>query len=660
MKIIILFLALSLICGEFIYAQISDKQANTTGSEICVDAPYHMQKCDEFDNLNPVPIHVFVHGSNAIGCNNELMNVKIKIKNASDSEFTQMITFNEYSEEDFLALFINKSYYNGDFDIQEFDSSLPTKSESETIDFISDSHTLPATTYVDITQDFWWFTILIPADKLLGYENIIDFEIACELDWDPDYRSYVRVFRQEDDFPVMNNWLRGDVHYHGIYTQNSAEVGLPLDATKLAAQYCGLDWITLTDHSCDYDNTGIDENTNWSDLGEIVEDLNSEDDSFVFIRAIEMTVKNSANDHVHALTYPSHIDPFSMPYFGDGNGDLIATDVTVEDLSDEVTIYDAFVYAAHPFAEGDELSFAVDGSVWNVSDPDFPENGQAHDYIGSVICNDTDEPSDIFADDENKLFKDGIIGGQIWNLANYLETDESDNPWDALYESGDAFEIFPLNDVVHTTSRFMQNFEVIDFCWKKGMEEKNNNNDISNWKFFISAGSDAHGSFNYSNTDLFMGVSGFVTDNAIGKLSSLVYCPEGAGNNGENVLNAMRLGNLILSSGPIVSIEIDTDGNSSTPEIIMGNDSELNYSTAEFARLNLFSTTSGEYGDVVRKQIIIKTASNDVVIDLPNDITDWDQNLIQLLEESFSSSVDYLDQWILIRAGDCILKSVHN
>jgi hypothetical protein len=51
---------------------------------------------------------------------------------------------------------------------------------------------------------------------------------------------------------------------------------------------------------------------------------------------------------------------------------------------------------AHPFAEGDEISFAVDGSVWNLNDAGFPENGEAHQSAGTVICNNTLNPSDIF------------------------------------------------------------------------------------------------------------------------------------------------------------------------------------------------------------------------------------------------------------------------
>ena len=49
-----------------------------------------------------------------------------------------------------------------------------------------------------------------------------------------------------------------------MFTQNEAEVGLPLCGTKEAGQLIGLDWITTTDHTSDFDNYGDGNiNTNW-------------------------------------------------------------------------------------------------------------------------------------------------------------------------------------------------------------------------------------------------------------------------------------------------------------------------------------------------------------------------------------------------------------
>ena len=63
---------------------------------------------------------------------------------------------------------------------------------------------------------------------------------------------------------------------------------------------------------------------------------------------------------------------------------------------------------------------------------------------------------------------------------------------------------------------------------------------------YYSAGTDAHGSFNYTNTDdVFLGAftSYDVHDNAVGKLSTLTYCPNGMGANGQHILSALKNGN---------------------------------------------------------------------------------------------------------------------
>ncbi len=648
MKYILLHLLL-FVC-VLSYSQNDFKQGNTTGAEIYADAPYHIQKTNDLDELNPIPIHVFAHGSAAIGSNYELMNIRIKVKNSSSNSFGEMITFDEYTDEEFQALIINRSPEDTELDIQPFNESGAIKSNSYTIDFTSDNHTFPATTYVDITHDYWWFTILIPGEKLAGLEDVIDFEVYFELDWETDYKTYCRVFRQTSNYPTLEDWFRGDVHYHGMYTQNDSEVGFPLDATKYMAKVCGLDWITLTDHSCDYDNYGQGMYENWQKLGNEVSYLNAEDDSFIFIRGIEMTVKNSESDQVHALTYPSPSNPLSMPYFGDGDGDLYGTDVNIDMLSDSLVLYDAFSYAAHPFSEGDELSFIVDGSVWNLSHPDFPENGVAYPSGGTVNCNDLGQTSDILSTEPNKLLKNNIVGGEGWNMFNNLTVaSNEDDAWNVFNDDTDEFTLLPVESVEHHLTRFAQNRDVTKFIWQKGLEAINSNPDSQNWKFFMSAGSDAHGSYNYSTTDYFMNVTGTVNDNAIGKISTLAYCPNGMGENGENILFAMKNGHTILSSGPIVSFQIDTDLLNSNPEIIIGDNQDIDFNQIETSLLNSYSSNSSEYGVVVSKSIVVQTEAENYEYFLPNNTDALEISLSDLFDEIFGVGNVPLDQYFLLR-----------
>ena len=80
------------------------------------------------------------------------------------------------------------------------------------------------------------------------------------------------------------------------------------------------------------------------------------------------------------------------------------------------------------------------------------------------------------------------------------------------------------------------------------------------FKVFLAAGSDAHGDFNYEATldvvDFLgkpsRGLSGYAEDNALGKISTIVYAPEGMGPKGENILRALKSGRSVLSNGPLL------------------------------------------------------------------------------------------------------------
>ncbi len=586
-------LLLLLFCNNIIS---QNRQANTVGSELIADAPYRMKKLNDDGHLNGIPIHFYIHDSECFGCNNELENIKVKIKNAVDHNFGSVISFNSMTDSAFNSLISCRSVYNSNFDIMDFNASGYSKDGSSTIKFTSD-HDIFGTRYVDITHRNWWFTLTIPEDKLIGFNDIIDIEVSFSLNLEVDQQIYLRVFRYNDEIPKINGWYRGDTHYHSFFTQNTAENGLPMSGTKVAAKVVGLDWITLTDHSCDYDNYGTDMYSNWAQLGNDIQAINNEDSLFLFLRAIEMSVKNSEGKVVHALSYPSPDSPFGVPYLGDGGGDLSATNVSLAGLLDSLDHYNGFLYAAHPFAEKDGLSIVINGGLWNVGDTSFPQNDQLLPSGGNVKCNNIEESSDVFSDIQNQVFKSSLAGGEIWNLRNTVSTDdEPDNPYNALYSSATPFAIINpfLNE--HHIARFTQNLDVMNFFWRKALKIKNIYNNTSNWKLFMSAGSDAHGSFNYSNTDQTMGVYGSVNDNAIGRLSTLVYCPEGMGHNGSNILKSLKNGVSVLSDGPLIVMGISTDANDQNMEIHIGDDTVLTDAKIATSKLIVNVQTTPEYG----------------------------------------------------------------
>jgi hypothetical protein len=631
------FLIITLLYSISLYSQY--KQGNTVNAEIYADAPYRMKIIDDNGNLNPIPIHVFAHDADGAGANIELMSIDIYIKNASDANFTYLVTFDDYDINDFRNLFLHKSPQNDNLDVQDFESSDYQPSSEHTIVFKETHDWLDGEDYVEIERKFWYFTILLPPDKIAGFDSIIDVKVYFNIDWSVDDETNLRIFRYSNDVPRLKDWYRGDTHYHTIFTQNIAETGEALEATRYFGRLTGLDWQFTSDHSCDFDNYGVGMQENWNELGNQIYQLNALDTNYVMIRGVEMSINNNGGYIIHALTYPSEDDPFSMPYVGDGGGDSHETSVNTDMLLDSVMKYHGMVYAAHPFAEYDKLPDVIDGSVWNISDPDFVHNGESAPSVGTVICNDLSLPSDVYSDEPGKLFKDGLYGFQIWNLYNSLTTKDNDafsDPYDATY-TGDFSSIsqLPLSDPYHHLYRLSQNFDVVKFLWEKGLQEKNANPSLQNWKTYIIAGSDAHGSFNYSTTNMYYAFYGTIEDNAIGRLNTLVYLPNGKGQNGTNIIKALKRGHQVLSDGPIIAFLIKSPFGTYT----CGDDIAIDYNKLQDYTLELYSVTTPEYGDKNAIRLILGTEEGEFSYPIFNMSDTVEYNLYELLNNIFLGNI---------------------
>ena len=620
----------------------SQKQGNTANAEIYADAPYRMKISDNQGNFRSIPIHIYAHDADGTGTNIELMSVDIYVKNASDSVFTDMITFDTYSQSDFNALCIHRSPDNPDLNVQNFNESGFAKSTSHTVIFTETHDYLDGEDYVEIDHKFWYFTLMIPPEKLAGYDSIIDFKVYFNIDWSVDDETYLRVFRYATDLPKISNWYRGDTHYHTIFTQNVAETGEAIEATRMAGEYTGLDWQFTSDHSCDFDNYGTSMTDNWNQLGTQIQQQNILDTNYVMIRGMEMSVNNNNGQVVHALVYPNPDLPLSFPYIADGGGDYSSTNINIDMMLDSITKYGGLCYAAHPFAEGDKLPVFVNGNIWNVSDNDFPENGMPHPSNGTVICNDLSAPSDVFSNDTNYLFKKSLYGFQIWNLYNSLTSDNSDNfnnPFNAEYDSGmESLNELSTSDSKHFMYRFSQGLDVVKFFFQKGLIEKNNKPWLQHWKPYLLAGSDAHGSFNFSSTDMYYANYGTIEDNAIGRLNSLVYLPEGKGQNGENIIKALQKGHTVISDGPIITMHIQPSiaGNNI---ILPGDDTSLNYSNLQNFDIIFNVATTYEFGDIAEINIILGTESGEYTLPLNIQAGETSFVLLDLLNNLFISNI---------------------
>ncbi len=633
MRITVTGLCLILVSMALHAQHTSDKQANTPAAELYADAPYLCKKTDNQGNPASIPIAFVVHDASAFMATVNLVSINLKFKSVHQNSFSEAISFNSMSDNEFYQNFALKSTVNTSLSIQQFDTACVSKHAQHTFKFLCNSNILnPSVTYEKIDKTWWYFVYEIPYSYIAPYGDTLDIEIHFEQNLATDDYIYLRVIRSDDVVPSLAGWYRGDTHFHSMFTQNTAELGLPVEITPIMATHLGMDWTALTDHSCDYDNYGSSMHNNWLQQRTLTQQMNSDNNDFKTIHGIEMSVNNSQGKTVHCLSYPSPASPYSMPYFGDGDGDVSQTDVSIDMLLDSLVLYGGFAYAAHPFAEGDALSVVVNGGAWNLGHPGFTPNGEPHSYAGTVICNNIETASDVYVSDQNH-FKPRLRGFQILNMRNRLSVaNELDNPWGPFNNGDDMFQPLPLSDPLHYQLRYNQNREVYDFMLQQGLADAEIDGEFR--KIYQIAGSDAHGSFNYSNTDFTMGIYGNVNDNAFGKFSTLVYCPQGMGEDGEEILNALHNGRAILSEGPIVEIALLNTVDNST--VLIGEDTEIDYSDLSDWQLTYQWASSGLYGEA--DEIILIIGNKDVWVE--TELGLWEDNidLHQLISQCLGSN----------------------
>ena len=391
-------------------------------------------------------------------------------------------------------------------------------------------------------------TLLTPAN--LGYAAGDAIQLKVSVYYKDDWFNYtedryLRVQVGHGPFPWPAGWYGGDTHYHTMYTNNLYEFGVPLPAVKLSAMAMGLDWLTVTDHSCDLDETGdgtysyathqweytiqspsgsqttyrnvFDYGSSWGSIAADIADLDSPD--FRLYRGVEINLASVDGDSwektLHCLFY--NPDYISSPHSG-ALGERPVSPSLPDGL--DLLATGGFAYAAHPLsdmsAEWAGLDWGINGTVWGDEDLD------------------------------TALTREKFRGLQAFNTRPTRYSDDQNNPW-ADFDAGTPPDDPYPNELLAGVT-----------LWDQLLR-----GDIASGQFrkvFFSGGSDAHGDLNYAS---FMGIDNYATDNAMGKVQTVVYVPGSyaAGNLppiGE-IMTAFRAGRSAVTDGPFLEIGLDRD-----------------------------------------------------------------------------------------------------
>ncbi|HET7841121.1 MAG TPA: hypothetical protein VFM21_05920 [Terriglobia bacterium] len=426
-----------------------------------------------------------------------------------------------------------------------------------------------------------------------GPFEVVDLKVTFVAQNWPDQDVWLRTRLSAPAQPQINGWYRGDIHYHSSFTDNPAERGHPLDVTKQAALQAGMDWLLLADHSTDLDADKYAE--------EQQEAAKYRDGRFVYIVGEEITTASTRDDSsvtLHMIALPSPDDPDrGFPDAADathkvvmgGDGSIASLAAPLKEALARIAAAGGFAYAAHP---NDPISPLLRGGSWDIA-ADFLAPG------GTALA-------------------PALVGLEPWNRATDLTADSARDPFCVGQDSLPSACFQPDAEA----SQYARLEKGISTSWlpllKKGLESATDSGPA--FKAFIAAGSDAHGDFNYEATmDVtdflhrsLSRLTGYAEDNALGKISTVVDCPQGMGTRGENVLRALRQGRSVLSNGPLLVAGFDMNGNGSLddPEDTgIGQQIVLQPSQSNLLRLEWAS--SDEFGPLTSLRMIAGSAKGE-------------------------------------------------
>jgi hypothetical protein len=465
--------------------------------------------------------------------------------------------------------------------------------ESEDFSFDARSHGQPLTIADRMKQ-----TLEVPRESIDTYLrqhfiggpfHAVDLWVSFRLAGWPAQDFYLRVELNAPPLPHLPGWYRGDVHYHCGYTDNPAERGYPLAVSKQAALHAGFDWLILTDHSTDLNAERYAQ--------ELQEVQKYRDGRLMLIRGEEVTTasnKQTLLTTIHMVALPSPDDPdkgFPNPsnpqenVILSGDGSVASAALPIQEALARIAAAGGFAYAAHPF---DPVSPLMRGGSWDLE-------------------------ADFLAP-QGKQLQAGLVGLEPWNRATMATADDARDPY-CLHRDADPKACFQPDSQANQYARLEKGMEL---GWRplllRGLQSPGDSTHAPGFKVFLAAGSDAHGDFNYEATmDVvdFLGkpsrsLSGYAEDNALGKISTVVYAPQGMGAKGENILRALKSGRSVVSNGPLLIAGFGGNSKGSlddSGEVGIGD--SLSVSLAHLPALLLGWASSAEFGPFESIRLIV-------------------------------------------------------
>jgi len=444
----------------------------------------------------------------------------------------------------------------------------------------------------------WWHSIKIPLAKFKGVARgkSLKLRVVFHGRYFP-YKKAANIYINLETFLAKHalplsraansnqprRWFYGDTHYHSVYTNDIKEIGNPVPESCAAGHAIGLDWLVITDHSCDLDDADPDVSpqSRWERLKADTVNPAVSNDKFRCILGEEITLASKEDNLVHMLAFggmDKMVEGAFLPSEGGFMSEIFQE--TIEKLLHRAAKNGGYSKdeakrmfgKVHPFEEvltmlpKETLLFAA--HPFTLAQPPPPGKWDA----------------------EN-LYHPRLTGYEFWNGRTRRGAKLTLNPFGSK----------KWDDPAELSKQDEKRIKKVK-GWADGEWELALRKGLGNWgaaeaapslRPVFLAGSDAHGSFNYS-----VGMSWdyrrrlMVDDDALGKVRTAVYLdaaytdkmpPEG------EILAAIRKGSCVVTDGPVVTFDIEQQGKTARLGEVFsaagGKDINLNiqaFSTPEF------------------------------------------------------------------------------
>ena len=375
----------------------------------------------------------------------------------------------------------------------------------------------------------------------------------------------------------------------------------PMTSRKLATRYpsscaaahaIGLDWLVITDHSCDLDDVDPDvsSKTRWERLKADVANPKVSNDQFRCILGEEITLLGKGENYVHMLAFGGMDKMIEGAFLPDKGGFM--TEIFQESIKKWLEM------VAKKGGYSEEETQRMFGTVHKFEKvltmlPEETLLFAAHPFQIS-------QPPPPGLWDRENLYHPRLTGFEFWNSRTRSSTLLTLNP-------------FTCNEWIDSDQKTKKDEARIkklktwadgewELALRKGLADWGPSDPLPSLRPVFLAGTDAHGSFNYS-----VGLSWdyrerlIVDDDALGKVRTAVYLPEAytdAIPPEAGILSAIRKGSCVVTDGPIVTFTLAQNGTSAhLGEVLTATDGQ------EIA-LNIQAFSTPEFGQVEKVELV--------------------------------------------------------